>query len=105
MLYPEGVKVIVKPVDTEKVSSGGIIIPEPARERKKNEITRGHIVAIGPTANISFSRDGVEKIVAKIDDEVIFAQWGGAIVNEEKEDGTREPLRILNDEDIVCLIR
>ena len=108
MLYPEGAKVLVSPDTEEEITKGGIIIPPTVRDQHQVAITRGTIVAIGPLADIKFSEDltGVGKRDARPGDKVIFARYGGAIVTERKEDGTRgEPLRILNDEDVVCLIK
>ena len=108
MLYPEGAKVLVSPDTEEEITKGGIIIPPTVRDQHQVAITRGTIVAIGPLADIKFSEDltGVAKRDARPGDKVIFARYGGAIVTERKEDGTRgEPLRILNDEDVVCLIK
>ena len=107
MLYPEGAKVIVKPDSVEEVTKGGIILPETVKSDKQVAVTRGKIIAIGPLADITFceSNDGVEKRKAKIGDKIIYARYGGAIITEKKDDGTRKELRILNDEDVVCLIK
>jgi chaperonin GroES len=108
MLYPEGSKVLVSPDTEEEMTKGGIIIPPTVRDEHQVAITRGTIVAIGPLADIKFSDEisGTSKREARVGDKVIYARYGGAIVTEKKEDGSRgEPLRILNDEDIVCLIK
>jgi chaperonin GroES len=105
MLYPEGSKVIVKPDAYEEITKGGIIIPETVKSERQIAVTRGTIVAIGPNADVTFgSADGIEKREARVGDKVIFARYGGAEVSEKKEDGSREKLRLLTDEDIVALI-
>ena len=105
MLYPEGTKVIVKPDTTEELTAGGIILPETVRHKEQTAVTRGKIIAIGPLANVTFiNKEGIKRD-AKEGDNVIFAQWGGAVIMEDQEDGKRQELRILQDEDIVCLIK
>jgi len=100
-LRPEGEKVIVKPDTAEKISEGGIIIPDMAREMQQTAATRGEIVAIGPEAHLRFcpNADGLESIEAKPGQRVIFAKYGGSSIRID-----REEYRILFDKDIVCLI-
>jgi chaperonin GroES len=100
-LRPEGEKVIVKPDVAEKLSSGGIIIPDMARDQQQTAATRGEIVAIGPDARLRFSEgaDGVDANEAKPGQRVIFARYGGSSIRVN-----REEYRILFDKDIVCLI-
>lgn len=100
-LRPEGDKVIVKPDLAEKISQGGIIIPDLARDQQQTAATRGELVAIGPEAHLRFcpEADGVGAVEAKPGDRVIFSKFGGSSIRVN-----REEYRILYDKDIVCLI-
>ena len=100
-LRPEGEKVIVKPDTAEKISSGGIIIPDLARDQQQTAATRGELIAIGPDARLRFSdgADGVDAFEAKPGQRVIFSKYGGSSIRID-----RQEYRILFDKDIVCLI-
>jgi chaperonin GroES len=72
-------RVVVKRVDEEQKSKGGIIIPETAQEKPM----QGEIIAVGPGA-----RDESGKVIAldvKKGDRVLFGKWSGT---EVKIDGT-----------------
>ena len=103
MLYPEGVKVIVKPETTEEMTGGGIIIPPSVREQHDIAITRGELLCIGPKAEVVFAKeaDGITKRSAKTGDKVVYARYGGAELAVKAKSGKRVPLRVLNDEDVI----
>jgi chaperonin GroES len=92
MYKPEGAKVLVRPEQVEKVTAGGIVLPDTSRDSEQTRVTRGEIVAIGPSADIEF-----ESGAAKVGDKIIFAKYGGFSLDDDK-------YRFVNDEDIVALI-
>ena len=86
-------RVVVKRIDAEEKSAGGIIIPDTAKEKPQE----GEVVAVGPGA-----RDETGKIVAldvKVGDRVLFGKWSGT---EVKVDG--EDLLIMKESDIMGII-
>ena len=86
-------RVVVRRVDSEEKTAGGIIIPDTAKEKP----SEGVIVAVGPGA-----RDDSGKIVAldvKVGDRVLFGKWSGT---EVKLDG--EDLLIMKETDIMGVI-
>ena len=86
-------RVVVRRVDSEEKSAGGIIIPDTAKEKP----SEGVIVSVGPGA-----RDDSGKIVApdvKAGDRVLFGKWSGT---EVKLDG--EELLIMKESDIMGVI-
>ena len=87
-------RVVVKRIDADEKSAGGIIIPDTAKEKP----SQGEVIAVGPGA-----RDETGKIVAldlKIGDIVLFGKWSGT---EVKLDG--EDLLIMKESDIMGVIR
>jgi chaperonin GroES len=85
--------VVVKRVDAEEKSKGGIIIPDTAQEKPQ----QGEIVAVGPGG-----RDENGKLIAmdlKAGDRVLFGKWSGT---EVKLDG--EELLIMKESDIMGVI-
>jgi chaperonin GroES len=86
-------RVVVKRIDAEEKSAGGIIIPDTAKEKP----SQGEIVAVGPGG-----RDESGKLVKmdlKAGDRVLFGKWSGT---EVKLDG--EELLIMKESDIMGVI-
>ena len=86
-------RVVVRRVDSEEKTKGGIIIPDTAKEKP----SEGIIVSVGPGA-----RDENGKINAldvKAGDRVLFGKWSGT---EVKLDG--EDLIIMKETDIMGVI-
>ena len=87
-------RVVVKRVDSETKSAGGIIIPDTAAEKPM----QGEIIAVGPGA-----RNENGEIVAldvKKGDTVLFGKWSGT---EVKIDG--DDLLIMKESDIMGVIQ
>jgi chaperonin GroES len=86
-------RVVVKRVEEDTKTKGGIIIPETAQEKPM----QGEIIAVGPGA-----RDESGKIVpldVKKGDKVLFGKWSGT---EVKIDGTE--LLIMKESDIMGVL-
>jgi chaperonin GroES len=86
-------RVVVRRVESEEKTAGGIIIPDTAKEKPQE----GEIIAVGNGA-----RDDSGKVVAldvKAGDRVLFGKWSGT---EVKIDG--EDLLIMKESDIMGVI-
>ena len=86
-------RVVVKRVEEDTKTAGGIIIPDTAKEKPQ----QGEVVAVGPGA-----RDEQGKVVAlevKPGDRVLFGKWSGT---EVKIDG--EDLLIMKESDIIGVL-
>jgi chaperonin GroES len=86
-------RVVVKRIDAEEKSKGGIIIPDTAQEKP----SQGEVIAVGPGG-----RDEAGKIIkpdVKAGDLVLFGKWSGT---EVKLDG--EDLLIMKESDIMGVI-
>jgi len=86
-------RVVVKRVDSETKSAGGIIIPDTAAEKPQ----QGEVVAVGPGV-----RDEAGKLVPidiKNGDKVLFGKWSGT---EVKIDG--QELLIMKESDIMGVL-
>ena len=86
-------RVVVKRIDAEEKSAGGIIIPDSAKEKP----SQGEIVSVGPGA-LDDSGKRVPSEV-KAGDYVLFGKWSGT---EVKIDG--EDLLIMKESDILGVI-
>jgi chaperonin GroES len=86
-------RVVVRRVESEEKTAGGIIIPDTAKEKPQE----GEVVAVGPGA-----RDEAGKLVpldVKAGDRVLFGKWSGT---EVKLNG--EELLIMKESDIMGVV-
>jgi len=90
-LQPLGDRVVVKPIEGEEVTKGGIILPDTAKEKPQE----GKILAVGPGR---LTEDGKRMPMdVKVGDLVLYVKYGGT---EVKIDG--EELMILSENDILA---
>jgi chaperonin GroES len=86
-------RVLVRRIDAEEKSAGGIIIPDTAKEKP----SQGEVIAVGPGR-----RDDSGKLVPidlRVGDRVLFGKWSGT---EVKIDG--EELLIMKESDVMGII-
>jgi chaperonin GroES len=86
-------RVVVRRVDSEEKTAGGIIIPDTAKEKPME----GEVLSVGPGAR---SEDGkIHPLDVKAGDRVLFGKWSGT---EVKLDG--EELMVMRESDIMGII-
>jgi chaperonin GroES len=86
-------RVVVKRIDAEEKSAGGIIIPDTVKEKP----SQGEVVAVGPGG-----RDEAGKLIpidVNVGDKVLFGKWSGT---EVKVDG--QDLLIMKESDIMGVL-
>lgn len=86
-------RVVVKRIDAEEKTAGGIIIPDTAKEKPQT----GEVIAVGPGG-----RDETGKLTpidVKVGDHVLFGKWSGT---EVKVDG--EDLLIMKESDVLGVV-
>ncbi|MEP6968672.1 MAG: co-chaperone GroES [Pseudomonadota bacterium] len=91
--HPLGDRVLIKRVEEEAKTKGGIIIPDTAKEKPQE----GEVVAVGPGA-----RDDDGKRIpmdVKAGDRILFGKWSGS---EVKLDG--DDLLIMKESDILGIV-
>ncbi len=86
-------RVVVKRVDSETKTTGGIIIPDTAAEKPQ----QGEVVAVGPGARDESGK--VAPIELKKGDKVLFGKWSGT---EVKIDG--QELLIMKESDVMGVL-
>ena len=86
-------RVVVRRLEAEEKTSGGIIIPDTAKEKPME----GEIVAAGPGARDEAGK--LEPLDVKAGDRILFGKWSGT---EVKLDG--EELLIMKESDIMGII-
>jgi len=90
-LQPLGDRIVVKPIEREEVTKGGIVLPDTAKEKPQE----GKVLAAGPGR---LSEDGKRIAMdVKVGDVVLYVKYGGT---EVKIDG--EELMIMRESDILA---
>ena len=90
---PLGDRVLVKRVEEESKTKGGIIIPDTAKEKPQE----GEVVAAGPGARDENGK--VQPLELKAGDKILFGKWSGT---EVKIDG--DDLIIMKESDVLGVL-
>ena len=90
-LQPLADRLVVKPIEREEVTKGGIVLPDTVKEKPQD----GDVLAVGPGR---LSDDGKRiAMEVKVGDRVIYAKYGGTEIKIEDEE-----LVILRESDILA---
>jgi Co-chaperonin GroES (HSP10) len=92
-LVPLGDRVVVKPIEQEERTKGGIVLPDTAKEKPQE----GEVLAVGSGRLLENGQR--VPLEVKVGDRVVFAKYGGT---EVKIDG--EEYIILRESDILAIL-
>jgi len=84
-IKPLGKRIVVKPVEQEQKTKGGIYLPDTASKEKPQQ---GEVIAVGPDFK------GVE-----VGDKVLFARYGGTEVKMDEEE-----YLVLGKDDVLAVL-
>ena len=90
---PLGDRVLVKRVEEESKTKGGIIIPDTAKEKPQE----GEVVAVGP--GLRDEQGKVNALELKAGDRILFGKWSGTEVKLEGQD-----LIIMKESDVLGVL-
>ncbi|MDI6771227.1 MAG: co-chaperone GroES [bacterium] len=93
-LKPLGDRVVVKPLEEEERTKGGIVLPDTAKEKPQH----GEVIAVGPG---EWDEDGKKRIPpdVKPGDRVLYAKYAGTEVKTDDGD-----LLILRASDVLAIV-
>ncbi|MDE3813932.1 co-chaperone GroES [Sinorhizobium meliloti] len=86
-------RILVRRVESEEKTKGGIIIPDTAKEKPQE----GEVLAVGPGAR--GEQGQIQPLDVKVGDRILFGKWSGT---EIKIDG--EDLLIMKESDVMGII-
>jgi chaperonin GroES len=92
-LRPLDDRVVVKPVEAEERTAGGIVLPDTAKEKPQ----RGKVVYVGPGKLLDNGERG--SLSVSIGDEVIYGKYSGTDVELDGDD-----VKILRETDILAKV-
>ena len=87
-------RVVVKRIEEDTKTAGGIIIPDTAKEKPQ----QGQVVAVGPGARDEAGK--INTLDVKVGDKVLFGKWSGS---EVKIDG--KELLIMKESDVMGVLQ
>jgi chaperonin GroES len=86
-------RVVVKPIEADEVTAGGIVIPDNAKEKP----TKGEVLAVGEGKPLDNGSVRAPKV--KVGDKVIYGQYSGSAY---KLDGVE--YKIVREDDILAIV-
>ena len=92
-LRPLDDRIVVRALDAEEKTAGGIVLPDSAKEKPQ----RGTVIAVGPGKLLESGQRG--SLSVAVGDEVIFGKYGGT---EVEVDGAE--LKILRESDVLAKV-
>lgn len=93
MLKPLGDRVVVKVMEQEEKTKGGIVLPDTAKEKPQ----KGEVVAVGPGKLLDSGERAPMEV--KVGDRIIYARYGGTEVEVEGDE-----YLILRESDILAIL-
>jgi chaperonin GroES len=90
---PLGDRVLVRRVEEEQKTKGGIIIPDTAKEKPQE----GEVLAVGPGARDDSGK--IQPLDLKAGDRILFGKWSGSEIKLEGED-----LLIMKESDVLGVL-
>lgn len=91
-IKPMADRLVVRPIEREEVTKGGIFLPDTAKEKPQE----GEVIAVGPGR---LSDDGKRIAMdVKVGDRVIYAKYGGTEIKVDDEE-----LIILRESDVLAV--
>ena len=90
---PLGDRVLVKRVEEESKTKGGIIIPDTAKEKPQE----GEVIAAGPGARAENGQ--IQELDVRVGDRVLFGKWSGTEIRVEGQD-----LLIMKESDVLGVL-
>jgi chaperonin GroES len=86
-------RVVVKPIQAEQTTAGGIVLPDSAKEKPQ----RGTVIAVGPGKLLE--NGGRGELSVAVDDQVIYGKYGGTDIEINGEE-----VKILRESDILAKV-
>ena len=94
-IKPLGDRVVVKPLEAEAKTKGGIVLPDTAKEKPQE----GKVVAVGSGKVLEYG--SVQPPEVKVGDKVLYGKYSGNEITTKEG----EELLIMREEDILAIIK
>ena len=95
-IQPLSDRVVVKPLEAEEKTKGGIVLPDTAKEKPQE----GKIVAVGKGKVLDNGK--VKDLEVKVGDRVLYGKYSGTEIALENEE---DKLLIMQEDDIFAVVK
>ena len=93
-MKPLGDRILVKRLEAEEKTAGGIVLPDTAKEKPRE----GKVISVGPGKTLDSGEKG--KIQVKKGDRILFTSYAGTEVDIDGEE-----YLIMPEEDVLAIVR
>jgi len=93
-IQPLGDRVLIKPLEAQEKTKGGILLPETAKEKPQE----GKVIAVGKGRTLNDGK--VVSLEVKAGDKVLYGKYSGTEVSVDGEE-----YLIVKDEDILAIVK
>jgi chaperonin GroES len=94
-IQPLGDRIVVKALEAQQVTKGGIVLPETAKEKPQE----GKVIAVGKG---KISDNGqVQALEVKVGDRVLYGKYSGTEITTKEG----EELLIMKEEDVLAIVK
>ena len=93
-LHPIGDRIIVKALQSQERTKGGIVLPDTAKEKPQE----GKVIAVGKGRLLDSGE--VKPLEVKVGDKILFGKYTGTEIKVEEEE-----VLILREEDVLAIIK
>lgn len=93
-IQPLGDKVVIKPLEAEAKTKGGIVLPDTAKEKPQE----GKVVAVGKGKVLESGK--VDPIEVKVGDIILYGKYSGTEITKDGEE-----YLIVKEEDILAIVK
>lgn len=94
-LQPLADRVVVKPLNSEEVTKGGIVLPDTAKEKPQE----GKIIAVGKGKVLDNGQ--IQALEVKVGDVVLYGKYSGT----EIKDREGNPVLIIREDEILAIVK
>jgi chaperonin GroES len=94
-IQPLGDRVVIKPLEAEEKTKGGIVLPDTAKEKPQE----GKVLAVGKGRLLE--NGSIQPLEVKVGDRVLYSKYSGTEVTTKEG----EELLIIKEEDILAIIK
>ncbi len=94
-IQPLADRIIVKPLDAEETTKGGIVLPDTAKEKPQE----GKVVAVGSGKKTDDGK--VQPLELKAGDRILYGKYSGTEISTKEDEG----LLIMREEDVLAIVK
>ncbi|MCK4881617.1 MAG: co-chaperone GroES [Candidatus Omnitrophica bacterium] len=94
-IQPLADRIIVKPLEAEETTKGGIVLPDTAKEKPQE----GKVLAVGSGKKTDDGK--IQTLELKVGDRILYGKYSGTEISTKEEEG----LLIMREEDVLAIVK